>query len=80
MNSFITYTLARFGLLAATLTVGYLAGLHGLWLLVSAFIGSGALSLIMLDRQRNAMGQKVNNYFSKLNEKIDASASKEDID
>lgn len=80
MNSFLSYTLARFGLLAATLAVGYIAGMRGIWLFVSAFIGSGALSLVMLDRQRNAMGNKVSGYFTKLNEKIDASASKEDID
>lgn len=80
MNSFFTYTLARFGLLAATLVVGYIAGLRGLWLYVGAFIGSGALSLVLLDRQRNAMGNKVTGYFEKLNDKIDESARKEDID
>lgn len=80
MNSFLAYTIARFGLLAAALVVGYVSGLRGLWLYAGAFIGSGVLSLVLLDRQRNAMGNKVTGYFDKLNDKIDASASKEDVD
>lgn len=80
MNSFLKYTLARFGLLVATLAVGYIAGIRGLWLFVAAFIGSGALSLVMLDGQRNEMGARVNGYFAKLNDKIDQSARKEDVE
>lgn len=80
MNSFLKYTLARFGLLVATFGLAWLAGLRGIWLYVLAFLGSGVISLLVLDSQRASMGGSVTNFFTRINDKIDANTRKEDID
>lgn len=80
MNPFITYTLARLGLLAITLGIGYLFGLRGPLLIILAFLGSGLLSLVMLNSQRSQLGGRISGYFAKINEKLDANTRKEDLD
>ena len=52
----LTYTFARIALLAVVYGIGYLAGLRDLTLLVMAFLSSGVLSLVVLNRQRDAVG------------------------
>jgi hypothetical protein len=74
------YTLARLALLAVVYGVGYLAGLRDLTLLVIAFLGSGLISLVVLNQQRNALGSGVTRYFSRINQKIEANTRKEDLD
>lgn len=80
MNPFITYTLARLGLLALTLGIGYLFGLRGPLLIILGFLGSGLLSLVMLNNQRSQLGGRISGYFSRINQKIDANTRKEDFD
>lgn len=80
MNSFLTYTLARLGLLVVTFGLAWLAGLRGIWLYALAFLGSGVISLLVLDNQRASMGGSVANFFTRINDKIDANTRKEDID
>jgi hypothetical protein len=80
VKHFLTYTFARFGLLALTFGIGYLAGLRGMWLYILAFLGSGIISLVVLDNQRTLMGGALGKYFSGINAKIDANTRKEDID
>ena len=80
MNPFIAYTLARLGLLAITLGIGYLFGLRGPLLIILGFLGSGILSLVMLNNQRSQLGGRISGYFAKINEKLDANTRKEDLD
>ena len=80
MNPFITYTLARLGLLAITLGIGYLFGLRGPLLIILGFLGSGILSLVMLNSQRSQLGGRISGYFAKINDKLDANTRKEDLD
>ena len=80
MNPFISYTLARLGLLAVTLGLGYLFGLHGPLLIILGFLGSGLLSLVLLNNQRSQLGGRVSGYFSRINQKLDANTRKEDFD
>lgn len=80
MNPFISYTLARLGLLAVTLGIGYLFGLRGPLLIVLGFLGSGLLSLVLLNSQRSQLGGRISGYFTGINQKLDANTRKEDFD
>lgn len=76
----LTYTFARIALLAVVYGIGYLAGLRDLPLLVMAFLGSGVLSLVVLNRQRDAFGGRVAGFFARINDRIEANTRKEDVD
>ncbi|MCX6416613.1 MAG: DUF4229 domain-containing protein [Actinobacteria bacterium] len=80
MNPFISYTLARLGLLAVTLGIGYLFGLRGPLLIILGFLGSGLLSLVLLNSQRSQLGGRISGYFTSINKKLDANTRKEDFD
>ncbi len=80
MNPFITYTLARLGLLGLTLGFGYLFGLRGPLLIILGFLGSGLLSLVLLNNQRSQLGGRISGYFSRINQKLDDNTRKEDFD
>jgi hypothetical protein len=80
VNPFITYTLARLGLLALTLGFGYLFDLRGPILVILGFLGSGLLSLILLNNQRSQLGGRISGYFSRINQKLDDNTRKEDFD
>jgi hypothetical protein len=80
VNPFISYTLARLGLLAITLGIGYLFGLRGPLLIILGFLGSGLLSLVLLNSQRSQLGGRISGYFSGINQRLDANTRKEDID
>ncbi|CAB4654816.1 MAG: DUF4229 domain-containing protein [Actinobacteria bacterium] len=80
MNPFISYTLARVGLLAVTLGIGYLFGLRGPLLIILGFLGSGLLSLVLLNSQRSQLGGRISGYFTGINQKLDANTRKEDFD
>lgn len=80
MNPFISYTLARLGLLAVTLGIGYLFGLRGPVLIIVGFLVSGLISLVLLNSQRSQLGGRISGYFSGINQKLDANTRKEDID
>jgi len=76
----LTYTLARIALLAVVYGIGYLAGLRDITLLVMAFLGSGLLSLVVLNRQRDAFGGRIAGFFARINDRIEENARKEDVD
>jgi hypothetical protein len=80
VNPFISYTLARLGLLAITLGLGYLFGLRGPVLIILAFLGSGLISLVLLNNQRSQLGGRISGYFTRINQKLDANTRKEDFD
>jgi hypothetical protein len=80
VNPFITYTLARLGLLVLTLGFGYLFGLRGPLLIILGFLGSGLLSLVLLNNQRSQLGGRISGYFSRINQKLDDNTRKEDFD
>ena len=80
MLPFIRYSLMRLLLLLGVGAIGYLLGLRGVYQLLIAFLISGVLSLFLLDRQRDLLGQKVGGVFSSINRRIDASARAEDLD
>jgi hypothetical protein len=80
VNPFISYTLARLGLLAITLGLGYLFGLRGPLLIILGFLGSGLLSLVLLNSQRSQLGGRISGYFSGINQRLDANTRKEDFD
>jgi hypothetical protein len=60
--------------------VMYLFGMRGIVLAVVAFLVSGVLSLVLLNRQRDQLGQSVGGLFSRINARIDANTRKEDED
>jgi hypothetical protein len=80
VNPFITYTLARLGLLTLTLGIGFLFDLRGPLLIILGFLGSGLLSLVLLNNQRSQLGGRISGYFSRINLKLDANTRKEDFD
>jgi hypothetical protein len=80
VNPFISYTLARLGLLAVTLGICYLFGLRGPMLIIVGFLGSGLVSLLLLNSQRSQLGGRISGYFSGINQKLDANTRKEDSD
>jgi hypothetical protein len=72
------YTGLRLLLLLAVGGLLYLTGARGLLLLVLAFLVSGALSLVWLDRPRSSMSQGFGRVVGKVNDRIDAAAAAED--
>ncbi|MFM8352773.1 MAG: DUF4229 domain-containing protein [Actinomycetales bacterium] len=81
MASLIMYTSLRLGVfLAVWLLVQWVTGLRGLMALALAIVISGAISLLLLNRQRDAMSTGVARFFRRINERIDASTRAEDVD
>lgn len=79
--SVIVYTLLRIALFGIVwLALWYLTPLDALWAAVAAILISGAISLVLLDRQRGRVGVAAGRFFSRLNERIDAAARAEDVD
>jgi len=54
-----TYTAKRLLVLGLVLAVCYLLGLRGLWLIVVALLGSGAISLLLLNKDRDRVSVAV---------------------
>ncbi len=77
-RAFFVYTGLRLVLLLAVGGLLYLTGARGLLLLVLAFLVSGALSLVWLDRPRSSMSQGFGRVVGKVNDRIDAAAAAED--
>ena len=78
--TFLRYTLLRMSILFLFLIGLSLIGLRGLVLWIVAIGLSGIASLYLLKSQRDSMSESVVNVVSKVNKKIDDSATKEDID
>ena len=75
------YTLLRIALFAVIwVLVELVTPIHGLWAAVTALLISGAISVILLDRQRNKVGLAAGRFFGRINDRIEASARSEDDD
>jgi hypothetical protein len=86
VKEFWIYTLMRLGLF-----VGAFCIVFGLWFVIAdevpvvwviviAFVISGVLSLVLLDKQRAAFAQKVETRARPIEEKFDEMRTKEDQD
>lgn len=80
MLAFIRYSTLRLAVLLVVGAVCYLLGLRGFGLLLVALIVSGIVSLFVLDRQREALGESVGGVFSRINARIDANTRSEDVE
>lgn len=77
----IVYSILRIGIfLAAWALVWYLTPLDALWAAIAGLLISGAVSLVVLDRQRGRVGRATGRFFSRINERIDAATRAEDLD
>lgn len=75
------YTAWRVLLLVAVWApLQFLTPLRGVLAIVLAFLISGAISLFVLDRQRERAGRSVGGYFGRLNARIEESKRAEDVD
>lgn len=72
------YTGLRLILLLAVGGLLYLTGARGLLLIVLAFLLSGALSLVWLNKPRGQMSAGFGRMIGRMNDKIDAAAAKDD--
>ena len=77
--SVLWYSVLRIGLFFGIwLPIQLLTQLRGLWAVVIALVASGLVSAFVLNRQRNAMSETVGGFFSRINERIEASTRAED--
>ena len=58
-NPWLLYTLARLGVFAVLLTILLLVGFNGYYSVASAAVLSLAFSLIFLNKQRQALSQRI---------------------
>lgn len=77
-RAFFVYTGLRIVLLLAVGGLLYLTGARGFLLILLAFLVSGALSLVWLDRPRGQMSAGFGRVIGKVNDRIDAAAAAED--
>jgi Protein of unknown function (DUF4229) len=77
-RAFLTYNVARLGLLAVCLGLGALAGLRGLLLVAAALVVSGILSWFLLARQRIALGAAVEQAVARGRAKVTERTAAED--
>ena len=80
MRTVLRYTAERLLLLLAAAGLCYALGLRDIMLWVVALLGSGAVSYVLLDRQRDAMAATVERSLNRVNDRIDAATRKEDVD
>jgi hypothetical protein len=78
--AWVSYTTIRLGLVVLVWLVFQLfTPVRGLLAVALALLISAFLSIIFLSRQRDAMSESMFGFFRRLNERIDASAAKEDF-
>lgn len=77
-RAFFLYTGLRLILLLAVGGLLYLTGARGILLVILAFLVSGALSLVWLDRPRAQMSAGVDRALHRVNDRIDAATTAED--
>ena len=86
MKEFWIYTALRLGLFVGAFLIVFGVwflvddSVPVLWVLVAAFVISGVLSLVLLDKQRAAFAQKVEARARPIEAKFDEMKSKEDRD
>lgn len=77
----IVYSVLRLALLIVVWVVVELTTpFRGIWALVIALLISGAISLLVLDRQRDAVAGAVSGVFGRINARIDEATRAEDDD
>ena len=77
----LVYTVLRVALFAVVwLTIELLTPINGLLAIIAAILVSGAISLLVLDRQRGRAASVAAGFFGRINERIEASARAEDDD
>ena len=77
----LVYTVLRIALFAAVwLTIELLTPINGLLAIIAALLVSGAISLLVLDRQRGRAASVAAGFFGRINDRIEASARAEDVD
>lgn len=77
----LVYTVLRVALFAVVwLTIELLTPFSGLLAIIAAILVSGAISLLVLDRQRGRAASVAAGFFGRINERIEASARAEDVD
>lgn len=74
----VVYTLKRLGLLLAVGAICYLVGLRGVWLILFAFLLSGAIAMVALKNSREGAAYGITSAVTKANERIEASTRAED--
>ncbi len=75
----LVYSVLRLGLfLAAWLLIAVLTPIKGIWAAAAGIVISGAISLVVLDRQRSAVGAAVGGFIGRINARIEAAAAAED--
>lgn len=77
----LVYTVLRVALFAVVwLSIELLTPINGLLAIIAAILLSGAISLLVLDRQRGRAASVAAGFFGRINERIEASARAEDVD
>lgn len=78
--NFVAYTVVRLLLwLGVWAILQFLTPVKGILALVLALLISSAISIVLLDRQRDAMSESVGAFFGGINRKIESSAAAEDV-
>ena len=72
------YTLKRLLVLGVALAVCYALGLRDLWLLVVALLASGAVSLLLLNKDRDKASTAVFAWSKRFNQRVNSAAARED--
>lgn len=81
ITAVLVYTLLRLALfLVVWAVIAFLTPIKGGWAAAAAIVMSGAISLVVLDRQRGAVGSVAAGFFGRINARIEASARAEDDD
>ncbi len=79
--SVVLYTALRLAMFAgAWILIETLTPIHGLFAAAFAIVISGAVSIIVLNGQRDAMSAALFGFFRRMNARIDASTRAEDLD
>ena len=79
--SIVFYTALRLAIFAlAWFLIEYFTPIHGLFAAAFAILISGAISIVALNGQRDAMSGVLYSFFRRMNARIDASARAEDVD
>ena len=77
--AWVSYTTIRLALVVLVwLALQFFTPIRGLLAIALALLISALFSIIFLSRQRDAMSESMFGFFRRLNERIDASAAKED--
>ena len=76
----LVYLLSRAAVLAAVAGAAYAVGLRGPVLLLVAVLLSGALSIVLLSKQRDAVAASLAERSRRAQERLDAGARSEDDD